>query len=163
MTSGQFVRVTLPRLSRPNLVARLYMLCTAMGTAAVAWGVPGSTISRIMASGGAAAHIVVAFMVLATALGVLDILANDIMLLRNKSGGLICAAAAWLEDSRMQRCFAIGGCYLILTFAGIGSPVTGTFWILVYYLQMTFCSGLLGWSLRALMLATVPGGRDAAA
>ena len=71
--------------------------------------------------------------------------------------------AVWLEHRRTPRCFLIGGCYLVLTFAGSGSHISGTFWLLLYYIQMAFCAGLLGWSLRALMSATAEGGRDATA
>lgn len=161
-----FRRVALPRLTRPNLVARLYMFFTAMGTAGIGWGIPASATARIMASGGATADIVIGVMVLATTLGLLDVIVNDGFALQSivSADGLIGRAAAWLEGRRTQRCFVIGGCYLILTLAGSGSPVTGTFWLLLYYLQMTLCAGLLGWSLRALMLASVAGGgRDASA
>lgn len=162
----ELVRINLPRLTRPNLVARLYMLFTAMGTAGIGWGIPTSATARIMESGGLTAHAVIATMVLATVFGLLDVIANDGFAVQSlaRPGGLICRSAAWLEGRRTPRCFVIGGCYLILTLAGSGSPVTGTFWLLLYYMQMTLCAGLLGWSLRALMLATVAGGdRDAAA
>ena len=157
-------RVVLPRLTRPNLVARLYMFFTAMGTAGIGWGIPSSATARIMASGGTTADVVIGVMVLATALGFLDVIVNDVFELQSlvRTDGLIARAAAWLEDRRTQRCFVIGGCYLILTLAGSGSAVTGTFWLLMYYMQMTLCAGMLGWSLRALMLASMAGGgRDA--
>lgn len=159
------VRVTLPRLTRPNLVARLYMLFTALGTSAIAWGVPKSSISRIMADGGMTPHIIIALMLTATVLGFLDILANDVAQTQERWGSdsAIGRIAHWLEGRRQQRCFVIGGCYLVLTSAGLGSPVVGTFWLLAYWIQMTFCAGLLAWSLRALMSATLPGGRDAPA
>ena len=159
-----FRRVTLPRLTRPNLVARLYMLFTALGTAGIAWGVPNSSISRIMASGGLTPHIIVGVMLTATVLGFLDILLNDVARLRDylPPRGVGSRAVCWLEDRRVQRCYVIGGCYLVLTYAGVGSTVTGTFWLLAYWMQMTFCAGVLAWSLRALISATV-GGRDATA
>lgn len=158
------VRVTLPRLTRPNLVARLYMLFTALGTASVAWGVPNSSISRIMASGGITPHIIVGVMLTATVLGIMDILLNDVAQLRDNLNprGITTRAVCWLEDRRVQRCYVIGGCYLVLTCAGVGSSVTGTFWLLAYWLQMTFCAGILAWSLRSLMSATLVGGRNAA-
>ena len=161
--SERFTRVTLPRLTRPNLVARFYMMFTALGTASVAWAVPGSTIARIMESGGIAAHIVVGIILTKTFLGFADIAMNDLLVMQERADGLVARFARWLEDRRTQRCFIVGGCYLVLTYAGIGSPVTGTFWLLVYYLQMSFCSGLLAWSLRALTLAEAVGGRDATA
>lgn len=164
MNPGELRRVALPRLTRPNLVARLYMIFTAMGTAGIGWGIPTSATARIMESGGAVAHIVIAAMVLATASGLLDVIANDLAAVRSfvRQDGLIGRFAAWLEGRRTPRCFMIGGCYLIMTLAGSGSAVPGTFWLLLYYMQMTLCAGLLGWSLRALMLATVAGGdRDA--
>lgn len=142
------------------------MFFTAMGTAGIGWGIPTSATARIMASGGATADIVIGVMVLATALGLLDVIVNDALAVQSivSADGLIGRAAAWLEDRRTQRCFVIGGCYLILTLAGSGSAVTGTFWLLLYYMQMTLCAGLLGWSLRALMIASVAGGgRDAPA
>ena len=159
------VRVTLPRLTRPNLVARLYMLFTALGTASVAWGVPSSSISRIMASGGITPHVIVGVMLAATVFGLLDIMLNDVAQLRNDLDprGITARAVCWLEDRRVQRCYVIGGCYLVLTYAGVGSTVTGTFWLLAYWMQMTFCAGMLAWSLRALMSATLVGGRDATA
>lgn len=156
---GEPQRVTLPRLTRPNLVARLYMLFTAMSSAGIGWGIPTSATARIMESGGAMAHVIVAMMTLATVLGLLDVVLNDGFVV---SYGRLGRFSAWLEDRRTQRCFVIGGCYLILAFATHGSPVVGTFWLLLYYAQMTLCAGLLGWSLRALMLATVAGERDAA-
>ena len=161
MSDAQYRRVVLPRLTRPNLVARLYMLFTAFGTAGVGWGIPTSATARIMENGGMTAHAVIAAMVISTAFGLLDAVLNDGFAVRADS--LLGRVAAWLEGRRTQRCFVIGGCYLILTFAGTGSHVGGTFWLLLYYIQMTFCAGLLGWSLRALMLATVAGGRDAPA
>ena len=161
MVDAEYRRVVLPRLTRPNLVARLYMIFTAFGTAGTGWGIPTSATARIMESGGLAAHAVIAAMVFSTVFGLLDVVANDVFAVR--SGGPLSRFAARLEGRRMQRCFVIGGCYLILAFAGYGSHIVGTFWLLLYYLQMTFCAGLLGWSLRALMLATVAGGRDAPA
>lgn len=160
-----FRRVTLPRLTRPNLVARLYMLFTALSTAGIAWGVPDSSISRIMASGGLTPHVIVGIMLAATVLGFLDIALNDVAKIRGvlDSRGVVSRAVCWLEDHRVQRCYVIGGCYLVLTYAGAGSTVTGTFWLLAYWVQMTFCAGMLAWSLRALMSASVAGGRDAAA
>lgn len=164
MSDAGYVRVMLPRLTRPNLVARLYMLCTALNTASVAWGVPNSPISRIMESGGITPHIVVGVMLTATVLGFLDILFNDVAQTQERlsQDSAISNLAKWLDGRRMQRCFVIGGGYLVLTYAGLGSPVIGTFWLLAAWLQMTFCAGVLAWSLRALMLATV-GGRDASA
>ena len=161
----ELTRVALPRLTRPNLVARLYMLFTALGTSAIAWGVPKSSISRIMADGGMTPHIIIGTLLLATTLGFIDILANDVAQMQDKltPGGYFARAIRWLEDRRVQRCYVIGGCYLVLTCAGLGSPVTGTFWLLAYWLQMTFCAGMLAWSLRALMAATLVGGRDAPA
>lgn len=159
----EFLRVNLPRLTRPNLVARLYMLFTATGTAGIGWGLPSSATARIMESGGATAHAIIATMVLATTLGLLDVIVNDGFALQSvlRADGLMGRFVAWLEDRRTPRCFVIGGCYLILTFAGFGSSVPGTFWLLLYYGQMTLCAGLLGWSLRALMLAKVAGERSA--
>lgn len=140
------------------------MLFTALGTSAIAWGVPKSSISRIMESGGMTPHIIIGMMLLATAFGFLDILANDVAQSQERlpPDSAISKFAAWLESRRQQRCFVIGGCYLVLTYAGLGSPVVGTAWLLAYWIQMTFCAGLLAWSLRALMSATV-GGRDAVA
>ena len=156
MSDAEHTRVKLPRLTRPNLVARLYMLCTALSTGAIAWWVPHSTVSRILETGGVAPHIIIGVMLAATALGFLDIIANDCLL---RQGRL----SRWLESRRMQRCFVIGGCYLVLTYAGSGSHVTGTGWLLVYWLQMTFCSGLLAWSLRALTSASIVDGHNARA
>ena len=156
MSDAGYARVTLPRLTRPNLVARLYMLFAALSTGAIAWWVPRSTISRIVETGGIAPHLIIGVMMAATVLGFLDIFANDCLLLQDRF-------SQWLESRRMQRCFVIGGCYLVLTYAGSGSHVTGTGWLLAYWLQMTFCSGLLAWSLRALTSATVAGGRNAQA
>lgn len=160
-----FRRVTLPRLTRPNLVARLYMIFTAMSTAAVAWAVPGSTIKRIMESGGATAHVVVGVLLAFALVGFADIVTNDLFAIQERSGARSIAGrlAFWFEDQRMQRCFVIGGCYMVLTLAGVGSPIAGTFWLLFYYMQMSFCAGLQAWSLLHLMSATVVGGRDAAA
>lgn len=156
MSDADYRRVVLPRLTRPNLVARLYMLFAALSTGAIAWWVPRSTISRIMETGGITPHIIISTMMAATALGLLDIIANDCLLLQDR-------LSRWLESRRMQRCFVIGGCYLVLTYAGSGSHVTGTGWLLAYWLQMTFCSGLLAWSLRALASATVASDRNARA
>lgn len=158
-------RVVLPRLTRPNLVARLYMLFTALSSAGIGWGIPTSVTARIMESGGMAAHFIVATMTLETVLGLLDVIANDVFDLQSsgRPDGLIGRFAAWLECRRTARCFLIGGCYLILAFATHGSPVSGTGWLLLYYLQMALCAGLLGWSLRALMLATVVEERNARA
>ena len=157
MSDAVYVRVKLPRLTRPNLVARLYMLFTAFGTAGVGWGIPTSATAKIMESGGITAHAVIGTLVLATAFGLLDVLINDGFVVQERSDGLLGRFAAWLDGRRTQRCFVIGGCYLVLTFAGSGSHVSGTFWLLLYYIQMTFCAGLLGWSLRALMSATIRG------
>lgn len=164
MTPGELRRVVLPRLTRPNLVARLYMIFTSMSTAGIGWGIPTSATAKIMESGGMTAHLVIAAMTLATVFGLLDVIANDGLDLQSHLGGPVGLFSSWLEGRRTQRCFLIGGCYLVLTLAGSGSDVPGTFWLLLYFLQMTLCAGLLGWSLRALMLATVAGGdRDAAA
>ena len=164
MGDAEYRRVVLPRLTRPNLVARLYMLFTAMSNAGIGWGIPTSATAKIMESGGMVAHFIVASMTLATVFGLLDVIANDVLDLQRSArpDGLIGRFAAWLEWRRTARCFLIGGCYLILAFATHGSPVSGTGWLLLYYLQMTLCAGLLGWSLRALMHATVVGSRDAA-
>lgn len=165
MSDAGYRRVILPRLTRPNLVARLYMLFTAMSSAGIGWGIPTSATARIMEAGGVTAHFIVAAMTLATVFGLLDVIVNDMFTVQNlvRPDGLIGRFAAWLEWRRTGRCFVIGGCYLILAFATNGSPVVGTSWLLLYYLQMTLCAGLLGWSLRALMLATVAGDRDAPA
>ena len=153
----------IPRLVRPNLVSRMYMLLTSLGTVAIAWLVPGSTINKIMATGGVAADIVIGCMLLATIFGLLDVVANDLLALRGKvcSGGIIDRTLGWLERQRIPQCFVIGGCYLVLTHAGIGSQVTGSFWLLVYYVYMTVCAGQQGWSLYYLQTATVS--RDAPA
>lgn len=153
----------IPRLVRPNLVARMYMLLTSLGTVAIAWLVPGSTISRIIATGGLAADGVIACLLLAAMFGLFDVVANDLLLLRDKvcSGGVIDRALAWLERQRIPQCFVIGGCYLVLTHAGVVSQVTGSFWLLVYYVYMTVCAGQQGWSLYYLQTATVS--RDAPA
>ena len=165
LSDEEYVRVNLPRLTRPNLVARLYMLFTSLSTAGIAWWVPRSTISRIMETGGITPHIIIGTMLGATIFGFLDILANDVLELQSmlKADGLAGRVVKWLEDRRMGRCFLIGGCYLVLTYAGSGSSVTGTGWLLAFWVQMALCAGLLAWSLRALLLATVAGGRDAPA
>ena len=85
----------------------------------------------------------------------------DFATLADQLGGVIERALGWLERQRIPQCFVIGGCYLVLTHAGVGSQVTGSFWLLVYYVYMTVCAGQQGWSLYYLQTATVS--RDAPA
>ena len=165
MSDAHYRRVVLPRLTRPNLVARLYMLFTAMRTVGEGWGLPESPTARILESGGITAHLVIATVVLATALGLLDAILNDLMEMRGRvhAEGLLGRFVGGLEDRRSPRCFLLGGCYLVLTYAGSGSSVTGTSWLLVSWIQMALCAGLLAWGLRALASATVVSGRNAQA
>ena len=145
-------RVRLPRLAAPNLIARLYMLCIASGTVKIAWLVPMSATTKILASGGAIAQAVLWMMTLTCLVGIIDILVNDVMVFDNPSS----AVERWcalLERGRERRCHIISSCYLIQMFAGAGSDVTGTFWLLEFYLEVGLITCLLSWSLMFLRAA----------
>ena len=150
--NGPLSRVRLPRLAAPNLIARLYMLCIASGTVKIAWLVPISASTKILASGGIIAQAVLLMMTLTCIVGVIDILLNDALVFDDPSPAL----ARWcalLETGRERRCHVISSCYLIQVFAGAGSDVTGTFWLLEWYLEVGLITCLLSWSLMFLRAA----------
>lgn len=155
-----YIKVTLPKLARPNLVARFYMLCTSFGTITVAWLVPGSTVGRILTLGGFTAEVFMTIMLIATLAGFLDILMNDVVSVCDwiKRENPVSKFSNWLEGRRIARCYVIGGCYLLLVYAGIGSTLPGTFWLFSYFTSLSLCAGLQGWSLRYLLSATTGGG-----
>lgn len=145
-------RVRLPRLAAPNLIARLYMLCIASGTVKIAWLVPMSATAKIMASGGIIAQAVLAVMATMCVIGLIDILFNDALVFDKPSPALK-RWCSFLESGRERRCHVISSCYLIQMFAGAGSDVTGTFWLLEFYLEVGLITCLLSWSLMFLRAA----------
>lgn len=146
--------MNLPRLAAPNLIARLYMLCIASGTVKIAWLVPMSATTKMLASGGAIAQAVLVMMALTCAAGVIDILINDVFALADdRRDDVTTRFCNWLESGRERRCHVISSCYLIQMFAGAGSDVTGTFWLLEFYLEVGLITCLLSWSLMFLRAA----------
>ena len=145
-------RVRLPRLAAPNLIARLYMLCIASGTVKIAWLVPMSATNKILASGGAIAQAVLWMMTAMCVVGIIDILFNDVMVF-DKPSSMMDRWCSFLETGRERRCHVISSCYLIQMFAGAGSDVPGTFWLLEFYLEVGLITCLLSWSLMFLRAA----------
>lgn len=155
-------RVNLPRLSRPNLVARLYMLFVAQGTIEIAWLIPSSATARIIVAGGLLAQIVLLAMTVAVVFGLLDVLANDVARLGEKRPGWVSGCARWLQSRRIDRCYVIGGAYILQAYAGMEGQVEGTVFLLLYYLKLAGLAALLAWSLLYLEAAdagkkSVPG------
>ena len=91
-----------------------------------------SATTKILASGGAIAQAVLVMMAFTCAVGVIDILINDAFALADDGqDDLTTRLCHWLESGRERRCHVISSCYLIQMFAGAGSDVTGTFWLLL--------------------------------
>lgn len=143
----------LPGLARPNLVARLYMLFVAEGTVEIAWMLPSSATTRILESGGMLALGILWLMTAATALGLFDVLMNDLFRVCERPLGAAGRLAAWVHGQRINVCYAIGACYLVQAYAGMGSPVEGTAWLLIYYFKLAMLALVLAWSLMYLAAA----------
>jgi hypothetical protein len=147
----------LPRMARPNLVARLYMLFVAEGTVEIAWLIPSSATTRILESGGALAVAVLWIMTIATAFGLVDVLFNDLCRISEWPRGAAGRFSRWIHGQRIHVCYAIGACYLVQAYAGVGSPIDGAFWLLVYYFKLAMLALVLAWSL--MYLAAAEGAR----
>lgn len=143
----------LPDLARPNLIARLYMLFVAQGTVEIAWLIPSSATTRIVESGGTLASFVLGLMTAAVVVGLLDVLVNDVGHADQRLPGVIGAPARWLRAQRIHVCYVVGGCYLVQAYAGLGSEVQGTIWLLIYYAKIAALGLGLAWSLRYLAAA----------
>lgn len=143
----------LPGMARPNLVARLYMLFVAEGTVEIAWMIPSSATTRIIESGGLLALGILWLMTAATALGLFDVLMNDLFRVSAKPVGVAGRIATWAHGQRINVCYAIGACYLVQAYAGMGSPVEGTAWLLIYYFKLALLALVLAWSLMYLAAA----------
>jgi hypothetical protein len=144
---------SLPDLVRPNLIARLYMLFVAQGTVEIAWLIPSSATTRIVESGGTLATFILELMTAAVAVGLIDVLVNDVGRLDARLPGWIGAPARWLRAQRIHVCYVIGGCYLVQAYAGLESDVQGTIWLLIYYTKVAGLGLALAWSLRYLAAA----------
>lgn len=143
----------LPHLARPNLIARLYMLFVAQGTVEIAWLIPSSATTRIVESGGSLAAFVLMTMTAAVVVGLLDVLLNDVGRADTRWRGIGGAPARWLRAQRINVCYVVGGCYLVQAYAGLGSEVQGTIWLLIYYTKIAILGLGLAWSLRYLAAA----------
>ena len=148
-------RFNLPRGARPNLVARLLMMIWVQSTCMVAWGVPGSIGAWVIKSGGLPAQMVFWVLGLAMVVGVVDVIANDIVGINDPRPypGLYGWIAAQLEASRVPWCFIVGAAYMVQAFAAWDAPKDGVFIIIIVYLELAFCIGLGGWSLLILRAA----------
>jgi hypothetical protein len=136
------------------------MLFVAEGTVEIAWMIPSSATTRILESGGLTAFLVLWVMTVATALGLIDVLINDVGRISAHPRGIIGKVATWLHDQRINSCYVIGGCYIIQAYAGMGSPIEGTFWLLIYYFKLAMLAGMLAWSLMFLSAAEGSHARD---
>ena len=155
----RYQAVTIPTLARPNLAARILMLMVGGGTAQIAWLVPSSATTHILATGGAVAEAILILMTITIAVGWLDVVLNDFVRAvdKKRGGALVLAVAALLRRNRSSVCYLVSGCYLLQAYAGLGSGVPGTVWLLVYYLEVAAACAHIAWTLTYLDAADVGG------
>ncbi len=160
----RYTAVTIPTLARPNLAARILMLMVGGGTAQIAWLVPSSATTRILATGGAVAESILVLMTLTIAVGWLDVILNDFVRTvdKKRGGPWVMAFSAFLRRNRAHVCYLVSGCYLLQAYAGLGSGVPGTLWLLVYYLEVAAACAHIAWTLTYLDAADVVGKRVSA-
>ena len=126
-------------LFRFNLIARCFALLAASITCYLGWASPSSLTARILAMGGEIGMVVLATMTVAVAVGLADILINDLLPRR--------FALPWAARNRHTGYNLIGALYLMQAVPGMALDSAGTPGLIMYYVGSGLLCGWLAWAL----------------
>lgn len=127
------------RLFRFNVIARAFALLSAAITSYLGWLSPSSLTGRILSMGGEIGVLALVLLSLAAAVGLLDILINDMMPPR--------FTLRIVAQHRHSGYNLIGLLYLVQAVPGMSLDAAGSAGLVAYYCGVGMLCGWLAWAL----------------